>query len=145
MPIYRLHLVMSQARPEQPCTCRTWGLLSGLSRDLILADLMDWARTLHQVQLTLLARGDRVALCELLAARPGEGRARRVMTEICSWANCARVTLELTPSGHWGDVQRLTQFYVSLGFEPDREPEQAFLVPGAMIRYPVQGRGHVRL
>ena len=139
-------LVVSNRVAEQPCSCRTWGLLGRITRDLILFDFMERARLLHQVQLKLLARGEHVAICELLALRPGQGRARRVMTEMCAWANCARVTMELSPSSQWGsDVQRLTNFYASLGFEPNPEPDARLCVQEAMIRYPVRGRGHVRL
>ncbi|HCT77231.1 MAG TPA: hypothetical protein DGG94_07455 [Micromonosporaceae bacterium] len=68
------------------------------------------------------------------------------MTEICAWANCARVTFELTPSRHWGsDIERLTKFYESLGFEPNYEAPQTFRIRESMIRYPAKGRGHVRL
>lgn len=141
----RLRRVASDRLPEHPCSCRTWGLLGRVTRDLILYDYMEWARLLHQVQLKMLARGEHVAVCELLARRPGRGRARLVMTELCAWADCAVVTLELTPSNHWGcDVQRLTRFYESLGFEPNHEPEQLFRVRETMIRYPVKGRDHVR-
>ncbi|MGH7158176.1 MAG: hypothetical protein ACREGD_03865 [Candidatus Saccharimonadales bacterium] len=142
----KLRLVVSNKAVEQPCSCRTWGLLHHVSRDFILHDLMEWARLLHNVQLKMLVRGDHVAICELLAVRPGHGRARVVMTELCAWADCARVTLELTPSSHWGsDVERLTKFYESLGFEPNTEARQPFRVQESMIRYPVKGRGHVRL
>jgi GNAT superfamily N-acetyltransferase len=121
-------------------------LLRPINRDLILFDLMQWANVLHGVQLKLLARGEHVAICELLVAQRGQGGARRVMTELCTWANCARVTLELTPSNHWGsDVERLTAFYASLGFEPNREEPTPFRIQESMIRYPVRGRGHVRL
>ncbi|GIH10691.1 hypothetical protein Rhe02_87580 [Rhizocola hellebori] len=146
MSASKLRLVVSNPVAEQPCSCRTWGLLGRITRDLILCDFMDWARLLHQVQLKLLARGEYVAICELLARCPGRGRARRVMTELCAWANCARVTLELSPSSHWGsDVERLTNFYAPLGFEPNTESDEHFCVQEAMIRYPVKGRGHVRL
>ena len=142
----RLRLVVSNPQAPNPCSCRTWGLLRPISRDFILYDLMQWASLLHQVQLKLLARGEHVAICELLAVRPGYGRARRVMTELCSWADCARVILELSPSDHWGsDTERLMRFYESLGFEANNDPEQPFLIQEAMIRYPVRERGHVRL
>jgi len=86
-----------------------------------------------------------LAICELLAYKPGHGEARRVITEICAWADCARVTLELTPSNHWGsDVERLTKFYESLGFVSKTEPQEPLRVRESMIRYPVRGRGHVR-
>lgn len=146
MDTSRMRLAVSSRQPEQPCSCRSWGLLRRISRDLILHDLMQWAGLLHNVQLKLLCRGEHVAICELLAVRPGHGRARLVMTELCAWADCARVTLELTPSNHWGsDVDRLTRFYASLGFEPNTEPKEPFRVQEAMIRYPKKGRGHVRL
>jgi hypothetical protein len=146
MPARRLRLVVDNQYPPNPCSCRTWGLLKPISRDSILFDLMQWAKLLHGVQLRLLARGEHVAVCELLVARRGQGRARRVMTELCSWSDCARVTLELTPSNHWGsDVDRLTAFYASLGFESNQEEPTLFQVQESMIRYPVRGRGHVRL
>ncbi len=146
MSTSKLRLAASNRIAEQPCSCRAWGLLGRVTRDLILCDFMEWARLLHQVQLKLLARGEHVAICELLAVRPGHGRARRVMTELCAWANCARVTMELSPSSQWGsDVRRLTNFYASLGFEPNLEPEERLRVQEAMIRYPVKGLGHVRL
>lgn len=118
----RLRLVVDNRQPPSPCSCRTWGLLRPISRDFILFDLMQWAKLLHGVQLKLLTRGEHVAVRELMVARRGQGRARRVMSELCSWADCARVTLELTPSSHWGsDINQLTMFYASLGFEPNRE------------------------
>jgi GNAT superfamily N-acetyltransferase len=121
-------------------------LLRPISRDFILFDLMEWAKALHGVQLKLLARGEHVAICELLVAQRNRGHARRVMAELCSWADCARVTLELTPSNHWGsNVDRLTAFYVSLGFEENPEEPTLFRIQESMIRYPVRGRGHVRL
>ena len=140
----RLRLVVD---PDgRRCSCRTWGLLSYLSRDMILDHIMQWALLLHQVQLKLHARGEHVAICELLTLHRGLGRVRRIMTELCAWSDCARVTLELTPSSHWGsDVGRLTQFYISLGFEPNRVPELPFLGQESMVRYPVLRRGHVRL
>ena len=68
------------------------------------------------------------------------------MTELCAWANCARVILEISPSGQWGsDVERLTDFYASLGFEPNMESSERLCVQESMIRYPVRGRRHVRL
>ncbi|WP_020519397.1 hypothetical protein [Catelliglobosispora koreensis] len=141
----KLRLVASNETPQQVCNCRPWGLLHHVSRDLVLADFMEWAQLFHQVQLKMLVRGDHVAICELLARRPGQGRARLVMSVLCAWADCARVTLELTPSDHWGsDVERLTKFYESLEFEPNLEQEQRFRVQESMIRYPVRGRVHVR-
>lgn len=147
MATRRLRLVVDnrQAVPN-PCSCRTWGLLRPISRDFILFDLMQWAKLLHGVQLKLLARGEHVAICELLVAQRGQGRARRVMAELCSWADCARVTFELTPSRHWGsDVDRLIAFYSSHGFEENREEPAPFSIHESMIRYPVRGRGHVCL
>jgi hypothetical protein len=121
-------------------------LLNHVSRDLVLYHLMLWASWLHQIEIKLLARGEHVAICELLAYKPGNGKARWVMTEVCAWADCARVTLELTPSNHWGsDVARLTKFYESFGFEANTEPQEPFRVRESMIRYPVMGRGHVRV
>lgn len=112
----------------------------------MLYDFMQWASLFHQVQLKMLARGEHVAICGLLAKRPGHGRARRVMTELCMWADCASVTLELTPCDQWSsDVERLTKFYASLGFVENREPEHPLRIRETMIRYPVKGRGHVRL
>lgn len=141
-----LRLVVSNKIAERPCSCRTWRLVTPTSRDLVLLDFMRWAGLLHQVQLKLLARGDHVAICELLAVRPGAGRARRVMTELCSWADCASVTLELSPTDEWGaNLERLTRFYERLGFEQNNEPLKTFLIKESMIRYPVKGRGHVRL
>ena len=107
---------------------------------------MEWARLLHQVQLKMLTRGEHVAVCELVSVRPGHGRARRVMTELCAWSDCGRVTVQLTPSSEWdSDGERVTGFYTSLGFSPNHEPKERFLIQEAMIRYPVRGRGHVRL
>lgn len=125
------------------CSCRTWGLLDPLSRDYALDELMCAAALVFQVQVKLLARGEHVAICDLMSFKPGEGRARTVMTELCTWADCSRVALELTPSDHWGsDVDRLTRFYASLGFEPNNEPRNPFRVQGSVIRYPMKGRGH---
>ena len=65
------------------------------------------------------------------------------MNEIGLWADCARVALELSPSSHWGaDLDRLTRFYESLGFEPNEEPPEPFQIQESMIRYPLRGRGH---
>lgn len=141
----KLRLVVSNPAVRCACSCRTWGLLGRVTRDFILADFMEWASLLHHVELKLLARGEHVAICELLSLRSGRGAARRIITELCAWADCARVTFELTPSNHWGsDVERLTRFYEALGFEPNREERQPLRVQGSMIRYPVVGRGHVR-
>lgn len=127
-------------RAGRSCDCPTWGQLDRVPRDLVLAGFMEWAWLFHQVDLKLLARGQHVAVCGLTALRPGRGRARVVMTELCAWADCARVTLELTPSNHWGsDVAQLTRFYESLGFEANTEPDEPLRVQEAMIRY--AGRG----
>ncbi|HCT78595.1 MAG TPA: hypothetical protein DGG94_16785 [Micromonosporaceae bacterium] len=141
----RLTIVrVGQVPAMRVCDCETWGLLDRTRRDLILAGFMEWAWLFYRMQLKLLARGSHVAICALLAVRSGQGRARKVMTELCQWADCARVTLELTPSAHWGaDIAQLTKFYVSLGFEVNKEPDLPFRVQEAMIRYPVRGRGHL--
>lgn len=126
---------------EWPCSCRAWGLLGRLSRDLLLDDLMEWARLLHRVQLILLLYGEHVAVREFRAPQSDHREARRVLTTLCSWADCAGVVLELTPSDRWGfDLQRLTRLCVSLGFAPNGEPQYE-----SMVRYPVSGRCHVRL
>lgn len=128
---------------ELTCRCRPWGLIERVQRDFILADLTAWAWLYYKVQLKMLARGEHVAICELVTVRPGDGRVRKVMEEICLWADCSRIPLELSPSDHWGaDVQQLTNFYASLGFQPNNEPHTPFRVQEDMIRYPVQGRGH---
>ena len=129
---------------ERPCSCRAWGLLGRLSRDLLLDDLMEWAKLLHQVQLILLLYGEHVVVRELSAPQSDLREVRRVLTELCSWGDCADVVLELTPSHRWGfDLQLLTRLCVSLGFEPNGEPQQ--FVPEAMIRHPTRGRCHIRL
>jgi hypothetical protein len=141
-----VRLVIANGSAREVCSCRPWALLNRVSRDFLLWDFMQRASLLQMVQLKLLVRGDHVGICELLALKPGQGRARRVMTELCQWADCARATLELTPSSRWGsDVEQLTEFYESLGFEANREPPELYRPQGRMIRYPVRGRGHVRL
>lgn len=127
------------------CECRPWGLLDRVQRDYALAGLMRWAWLYYKVRLKMLARGDHVAICELVAMRPGEGRVRKVMEEMCLWADCSRIPLELSPADDWGaDIQRLRNFYGSLGFQPNYEPRTPYRAQEDMIRYPVQGRGHGR-
>lgn len=122
---------------EKACDCPTWGLFDQFERDYILADLMEWAWAIHQVDLTLLARGEHVAICELLTMRPGEGRVRKVMEHLCQWADRSRVPLELSPSDLWGaDIERLIRFYTSLGFQLNREPRTLLRLQEHMIRYP---------
>lgn len=144
--VRRLNVVANGYTPLLPSrTCGVWSEQERLRRDLTLAGFMQWAWHFYRVELKLLCRGEHVAVCELLATRPGQGRAHKVMTELCEWADCAGIPLELTPSGQWGaDVDRLTIFYISLSFEPNCEPAQRFLVQESMIRYPVEGGGHER-
>ena len=125
------------------CRCRTWRTLRGEQRDAVLDVFMGWAWTHHEVQLKMLARGEHVAVCEIVAAEPGHGRGGRVLDQLCRWADCAGVTLELSPTDQWGvDVDRLTRFYLRYGFEPNREPRQRFVIQEDLIRYPVPGGGH---
>jgi hypothetical protein len=131
---------------EQLCSCRAWDLLPRLSRDMLLDDLMEWAKLFHQVQLILLLYGERVVIRELAAQRSGSREARRVLSELCSWADCAHVVLELTPTRQWGfDLQRLTRVCVSLGFVPNRESHGPVHAQESMVRHPMPGRCHVRL
>lgn len=133
--------VRLDAHRQGRCDCETWGLLSRARRDLILAGFMEWARLFHDVRLKLLACGDHVAIGELVTVRHGMGRARRVMTELCAWADCARVTLELTPSDHSGaGVRRLAVFFLGLGFEANREGAEQSRAPEGMIRHPARLR-----
>lgn len=128
---------------DRACDCANWRSLGRTAWDLTLAGLMEWAWMFHRVHLQMLVRGDHVAICTLVALKPGEGRARAVMNTLTTWADCARVTLELTPSTHWGaDLTRLTDFYELLGFVSNEEPENPFRVREDLIRYPVPDGGH---
>jgi hypothetical protein len=50
----------------------------------------------------------------------------------------SRAALELAPSNHWGsDIDRLTAFYASHGFQPNREEPNLFRIPG--IHDPLPG------
>lgn len=134
---------LGNASSMRPCDCPTWGMLDRVRQDLILAGFMEWAWLLYKVRLKLLVHGTHVAIHHLGALRPGEGRVRHVMTELCLFADCARVVLELTPTDQYGaDLVRLTRFYVGLGFETNEEPRTPFRYQGKMIRYPMQRRGH---
>jgi hypothetical protein len=122
---------------ERRCSCRAWDSLSQPSRHLLLADLTEWAKLLHEVQLVLVLREERVAICELRALRPDRRESRRVLSELCSWADCAGVVLELMPPERWGsDVQGPRSLCVSFGFEPS---------DGSIVRYPIPGQCHIRL
>lgn len=146
MSTRHLRLVVDNQSPPNPCSCRTWGLLRSISRDLILYDLMQWAQLLHGVGLTLQARGEHVVISDVMAATPKRGGVRRVMTELCSWADCARVTLELIPSAHLGSgAGHLAALYTSQGFRRNHEQPTLFDMPDSLIRRPVRGRAHVRL
>jgi hypothetical protein len=125
------------------CDCPTWGLLDRVDRDRLLAGLMEWAWLFHLVRIKLLVHAEHVGVHELRYVRPGRGEARRVMSELCLFADCSRVVLELTPSGQGGaDQARLRDFYVSLGFQPNSEPGSGFVWRGELIRHPVKGRWH---
>ena len=60
---------MNTGRPsltvKRACTCSTWGMLDAVARDTVLVYFMDWAWVFHQVELKLLSRGERIAICEL--------------------------------------------------------------------------------
>jgi len=128
---------------SRTCGCRCWSLLERLDRDVELDRVMDWAWQAHWVRLKLLAHGDHVGVHELRAGYPGRGEARRVMVKLCRWADRGAVTLELTGTGEFGaDLDRLTKFYVSLGFTPNSEPTTPFRWRGEMIRHPIPGRRH---
>ena len=140
-----LRLVVNADGLVRPCDCQPWASLRDVDRDLTLYDFMRWAHAFHEVELMLLARGSRVAVCQVFSIQPGRGHTRRVLAELCTWADCAGVALALTPTGQWGaDVGRLTRFYVSLGFEDNTEPPPRFQVQEKMIRFPVEGGGHKR-
>jgi len=139
----KLGLVHHNSLTARPCNCDTWRHIEREHRDHVLARLMEWAWLFYKVQLKMLVRGDHVAVCELVTLKPGEGRVRRVMEEICLWADCGDITLELSPSEHWGaDVDRLTRFYFSLEFQYNHEPRNPFVVQEDLIRYPQPDRGH---
>lgn len=128
---------MAHHEPSSAGDCPTWRALDRDARDYILADFMEWAWATYTVELKMLARGDHVAICELVTIRPGEGRVRKVMEELCRWADCSGIPLELTPSDHWGaDVERLIRFYTSLGFQLNHEPRSLYRLQEHMIRYP---------
>ncbi|GIH10269.1 hypothetical protein Rhe02_83360 [Rhizocola hellebori] len=140
MTARHLRLVVSNQSAAQPCSCRTWRHLDRITRDLIICDFMLWAGLLHQVHLKMMARGEHVAIDELSAAE--FSKTRRVMTEICTWAECARVTLELRSASLWGsEAEQLTRSFESLGFEPDTSAG-LFFAQRAMVRYPGKGQGH---
>jgi hypothetical protein len=142
----QLRLVASNCEPNNRCGCRTWGLLRSTSRGLVLSDLVDRAGRVHGVGLELQVRYEHVVIADLMAPSHRQGHARAVLAELCAWADCARVTLELTPLAHWGPgVDRLTTYCAWLGFEPNCEEPTLFLPQEALIRYPVRGRTHVRL
>jgi len=141
-----LRLVVDNRKPPDPCSCRTWGLLRAFSRDLVLDDLMQWAKLWHGVGLTLTTCGEHVVVSGLMATMRTRGGARRVLTDLCSWADCARVTLELAADGLWSAGSgHPTAFYVSLGFRRDPAQPALFDLPGSLIRHPIRGQAHVRL
>ena len=146
MSTRHLRLVVDNQSPQNLCSCRTWGLLRPISRELVLHDLMHRARHLHGVGLALEACDGHVVISDLVATTGGRSGVRRVMSELCSWSDCARVTLELTPSAHWGlGGSRLATFCAWLGFEPRREQPTLLDPQESLIRHPVRGRAHVRL
>lgn len=139
MRLHRPRLIRMVSRR----TCVPWATFDRMERDLTLLELMRWADWLHHVQLKLLARQKRVAIAGLTSFRTGEGNARWVMGSLCAWADCARIVLELSPSGQWGsNVERLTRFYESLGFEENSEAGGSFQFREDMIRYPVDCKRH---
>lgn len=137
--------IVSRSAPvlRRGCDCPSWGLLIRSERDRLLAGLMQWAWLFHLVRIKLLVHAEHVGIHELRTLSPGRGKTRRVMSELCLFADCSRVVLELTPTGQWGaDLARLNAFYVSLGFEANNEPVSEYVWRGELIRYPVKGRGH---
>ncbi len=128
-----------------PCGCPTWGLLEREQQDLTLDGFMQWSWIFYRVHTKLLVHDGHVGIHEVSTPRPGQGRVRQVMFEFCLWADCARTTLELTPTDEWGaDINRLKQFYTGLGFEHNTEDLKPLVYQGEMIRHPIAGRRHVR-
>lgn len=125
------------------CDCPTWGLLDRVGRDRLLAGLTEWAWLFHLVRIKLLVHAEHVGIHELRTLCRGRGKARHVMQELCLFADCSRLVLELTPTDEWGaDPVRLRDFYVSLGFEANSEHGSGLAWRGELIRYPVKGRHH---
>ena len=86
-----------------------------------------------------------VAVCALISAFPGQGHGSRAVGALCRWADCAGVTLELTPCGSYGsDVDRLAGWFARYGWAANFEVPREGLPKQSMIRYPIAGRGHRR-
>ena len=146
MSARHLRLVVNSQSRLNPCSCRPWGLLPSASRDLVLGDFVQWARQVHGVGLVLEAYGEHVLIAGVMATTRVRGGARRVLTELCSWSDCARVTLELNPSAHWrSDAGQLAALYAWLGFRRDHKQPTLSDMADSLIRYPVRGRAYVRL
>ena len=145
---------MSAARdgariPESAAdVCRQWADMGFFDRDGILSDWMDWARSARKVELELTIRNatyQRVTLYGLESKDPGKGNARAVMDELCRWADCAQVVLELAMTVKpRADADRLRTFFAILSFSPNVELPRRLLIYPDMIRYPALGAGHER-
>jgi hypothetical protein len=141
-----LCLVVDHQSRQNSCSCRTWGLLPSASRGLVLTDLAQWARQVHGVGLILEAHEEHVLITGVMATTRVRRGVRRVLIELCCWSDCARVTLELSPSAHTrSDAGQLAAFYAWLGFRRDHEQPTLFDMADYLIRYPVRERTHVRL
>lgn len=141
--IVNLSTGVDRVRVGRECDCPTWGLLDWVERDRLLAGLTEWSWLFHRVRVKLLVHAENVGVHELRVLRPGWGQARKVMSELCLFADCSRVVLELTPTDEFGaDLGRLRRFYASLGFESNHESVSGFVWRGSMIRDPVKGRRH---
>ena len=108
----------------------------------VLQDWSDWAANFRGVELVLLLR-HHVAVGGLTSLAPGRGDARAVMEELCAWANCAGVILELSPE-RGPDYHWLKKFFVSLGFVPNFEVPLNFAIKEDMIFYPTHELRHER-
>lgn len=123
--------------------CGDWRTASARQRSAILAGQTDRAWRLHAVSIALVPWHEHVAVCALISLLPGHGRASHVLADLCRWADCARVVLELTPTGTPGsDVDRVASWYAAYGWAPNWEVPRPGLPKQTMIRYPIPARGH---
>lgn len=94
----------------------------------------------YGVLVQLFPRAGKVSITKVEVVDPedrGKGLARRVLDEICDWADRYGHTLGICADDKWGaDIKRLTRFYESLGFIDNPEESQPFQVREAMIRRP---------
>lgn len=92
------------------------------------------------VLVSLLPRFGRISVVKVEVDEDlrGQGHFRRVMAEICGWADSYGYVLGATPSTTWGaDVNRMTTFLTALGFDPNPELN----TPDALTRMPRDGLG----